>query len=213
MTTAYVIGGDPQVSSMLARAGIDLLDKSRPADILVWTGGADVDPKYYGHTKHPSSYCAPDRDDFEMAYYRTARKDQLKVGICRGSQFLCVANGGTLYQDVDNHAIFGTHVCRYQNEFGGTVEFDVTSTHHQMQNPYLSQDGSKLNFRLWGSANLSSYRVSTAEGDYDEDHRDVEIVYWPDSHSLGFQGHPEYKSEQCRELFFICLERALKRIG
>ena len=119
-----------------------------------------------------------------------------------------MANGGTLYQDVDNHAIAGTHKCQYYNEFGQMVEFDVTSTHHQMQNPFLSQDGSRLNFELWGLANESGYRVSMAE-EYDDRHADVEIVYWPDTRSLGFQGHPEYQSEQCRELFFICLERAL----
>ena len=35
--------------------------------------------------------------------------NQLCVGVCRGSQFLCVMNGGLLVQDVGYHGVFGTH--------------------------------------------------------------------------------------------------------
>ena len=76
-----------------------LLDK---IDVLVLTGGADVDTARYGEKRSPKCG-APDleRDAFEFALVEAARKRRLPMlGICRGSQLLNVAFGGTLYQDL-----------------------------------------------------------------------------------------------------------------
>jgi len=59
------------------------------------------------------------------------------VGICRGSQFLTVMSGGRLFQDVSGHAIMGTHLIKFKD--GSSL--GITSTHHQMMNPfYLSKN-------------------------------------------------------------------------
>ena len=71
-------------------------------DLLILSGGADVDPARYGAKR--SKACARTdgvRDAFEFALVAAARRRRLPiVGICRGCQLLNVAFGGTLWQDL-----------------------------------------------------------------------------------------------------------------
>jgi putative glutamine amidotransferase len=78
------------------RALIDQIDG------VLLTGGGDVDPVFYGEDRHPTSYDAePGRDEFEIDLARRAvAKDLPLLAICRGSQVLNVAAGGTLVQDI-----------------------------------------------------------------------------------------------------------------
>lgn len=71
-------------------------------DGLLLTGGGDVDPVFYGEQRHPTVYDAePGRDEFEIDLARRAMDADLPVlAICRGSQVLNVAAGGTLVQDI-----------------------------------------------------------------------------------------------------------------
>jgi putative glutamine amidotransferase len=71
-------------------------------DGLVLTGGGDVDPVFYGEERHPSVFDAePGRDEFEIDLARRAMQADLPLlAICRGSQVLNVAAGGTLVQDI-----------------------------------------------------------------------------------------------------------------
>jgi putative glutamine amidotransferase len=71
-------------------------------DGVLLTGGGDVDPVFYGEERHPTSYDAePGRDEFEIDLARRAvAKDLPLLAICRGSQVLNVAAGGTLVQDI-----------------------------------------------------------------------------------------------------------------
>ena len=67
-------------------------------DALVLSGGADLDPASYGAEPHPKTvgYKA-ERDRFEIALCRGAlERDMPVLGICRGTQILNVACGGTL---------------------------------------------------------------------------------------------------------------------
>ena len=71
-------------------------------DGVLLTGGGDVDPVLYGEPRHPTVYDAePGRDEFEIDLARRAMAADLPVlAICRGSQVLNVAAGGTLVQDI-----------------------------------------------------------------------------------------------------------------
>ena len=71
-------------------------------DGVLLTGGGDVDPVFYGEERHPNSYDAePGRDEFEIDLARRAvARDVPLLAICRGSQVLNVAAGGTLVQDI-----------------------------------------------------------------------------------------------------------------
>jgi putative glutamine amidotransferase len=78
------------------RALIDQIDG------VLLTGGGDIDPVFYGEERHPSVYDAePGRDEFEIDLARRAVAADLPLlAICRGTQVLNVAAGGTLVQDI-----------------------------------------------------------------------------------------------------------------
>lgn len=83
---------------LLPQAGEDPSALSA-VDGLVLAGGADVDPAGYGHAPHEKTVSRPERDLFEFALLREARRRRLPVlGVCRGMQLLNVALGGTLTQ-------------------------------------------------------------------------------------------------------------------
>jgi len=69
---------------------------------LMLTGGDDVAPAHYGEPTHPAVVeVEPERDEFEIALVREARRRDLPIfAICRGVQVLNVAFGGSLVQDI-----------------------------------------------------------------------------------------------------------------
>jgi len=71
-------------------------------DGLLLPGGEDVDPACYSH--ETQSWCgrvSPERDEVEIALARWAMADGLPLlAICRGTQVLNVALGGSLHQDI-----------------------------------------------------------------------------------------------------------------
>lgn len=81
---------------------------------LVVLGGADIDPACYDQELAADNlyYVDPAADRFEIELVREAVTRRIPVfGICRGSQILNVALGGTLIQDLGtglhNHEITG----------------------------------------------------------------------------------------------------------
>jgi putative glutamine amidotransferase len=85
-------------------------DSPRPRaedfDGILFTGGEDIDPSYYGEKqRHASVYVNQPRDEFELALLGRALARRLPIlGICRGAQVINVKFGGTLYQDLPSEA-------------------------------------------------------------------------------------------------------------
>ena len=153
--------------------------------LVVFTGGEDVDPSLYGDFQHESTMSNLNRDKVEEEFYKHAFLYGVPmVGICRGSQFLTVMNGGKLVQDCDNHAIAGTHTITAK---GKVNTIDVTSTHHQMMIPVG-------NFNVLAHANgLSShYQKANVKVIPKEAVEEPEVVWYPNTGSLAVQFHPEY---------------------
>jgi putative glutamine amidotransferase len=74
-------------------------------DGLLLTGGADIDPARYGRPNEASHDIEPERDALEAAAWAAADARQVPVfGVCRGFQAINVFAGGTLIQDVSDHA-------------------------------------------------------------------------------------------------------------
>jgi len=94
-------------------------------DGLVLTGGADIDPTFYGQAAHAETVgTVPERDQFEIALVNAAIERELPVlGICRGMQLINVARGGTLRQHLPEHFGHGEHR-RVVGSFDG-AEHDV----------------------------------------------------------------------------------------
>lgn len=199
----YVVGGGYAYERMFKQAGYALATSMQEADLLCFTGGADVSPELYGE-ENVGSYCSPERDKHEEQVFDWAyANDVPMVGICRGGQFLNVMNGGKMWQDVDNHAISGTHkaVCKYWGEIM------VSSTHHQMMRP--SADGEQI---VWAS--LATYKLNAEGLDKLGDlpmGDDCEVVYYKDTKSLCYQPHPEIVNEghECRKHFLMLVDKLM----
>lgn len=180
---------------------VELVDNMEDAEVVLFTGGEDVDPSLYGKEKHSTTRSNIIRDRAEKEVFDKVRPDQVCLGICRGSQFLCVMNGGLLVQDCENHALYTTH--RIMPLMGNTM-YHITSTHHQMQYPY------NLYNNDYHVLYVSERRSHYYEGDgIDEDtirqYGEPEIVaYHVDGkpNCLAVQGHPEMipESPVCDEI-------------
>jgi putative glutamine amidotransferase len=75
-------------------------------DGICLSGGPDLDPEAYGaRIRHAElGPTEPSLDAFELALARQGLERQMPLlGICRGSQALNVACGGTLHQHVEGH--------------------------------------------------------------------------------------------------------------
>ena len=79
-------------------------------DLLILTGGEDVDPSLYGESPSPKLGCVNAvRDRFETSVLAAAVRHQVPVfGVCRGMQLMNVFFGGTLYQDLPSEFAFKT---------------------------------------------------------------------------------------------------------
>ena len=185
----FIHKGSVQYRALFEGLGFEIVSEA-DSNLVVFTGGSDVNPMLYGQTLHPYSQVSVNRDEDDIkCYLRNLHKP--KVGICRGGQFLHVMNGGSLYQDVDNHAIRGTH--KMQCKSTGN-EWDVTSTHHQMMAPDAGI--------VMGVARETSYVDSSInfENVRSAIEQDVEVVIHPKA--LCFQPHPEfYGADSTRECF------------
>ena len=119
----------------------DPVDYIDVVDGLIFTGGADVDPAAYGAPNSGSSFESI-RDTYEFELLDAALEAELPLlGICRGLQLLNVHVGGSLHQDVPEHARYDadsaarTHsisiesASRLSLMFGSSIE--VNSLHHQ----------------------------------------------------------------------------------
>lgn len=80
----------------------------RRADGILVLGGGDVDATLYGHTDPVPNEYGKDRraDDREIDIIRTGiAGDAIMLHLCRGSQLLNVACGGSLIPDLDPHTL------------------------------------------------------------------------------------------------------------
>lgn len=159
------------------------------ADLVLFTGGEDVDPSMYDAPRHPFTRSNLARDRREIMDYWAAKQLGKKlIGICRGAQFLCVMAGGDLVQHQANPSM--VHPI---TTLDGR-ELLVTSTHHQAQWPYLLEEGKEYKMLGW-SVGMSPFhhdgeQLEIVLGAVDGD-KEAEVVYYPHIKALGIQPHPE----------------------
>lgn len=135
-------GGMPVVLPPLAPSEVpSLLDR---LDGICLSGGPDLDPAAYGaRERHVElGETEPVLDHFELAVAREADRRGVPVlGVCRGSQTINVARGGTLHQHVEGHrqselASIPTHDVAIAPDSAtgritGATRLEVNSFHHQ----------------------------------------------------------------------------------
>lgn len=182
--------------------------KSGRINGILLTGGSDVNPARYGQkpcyfTQHPDNA----RDFTELAAMRYAREHKIPVlGICRGSQVMCVSQGGTLTQDIrlyleplhthgsTDHEVYVTKGARTLPRACQGSTMQVLSLHHQcVDNP--------------GRGMRIAARASDGV---------PEAIESVDGLMLGVQFHPEmyaYRDEQAFSIFRWLVETAARQMG
>ncbi len=186
-----IVGGGYAYGRMFERAGYQLVASVEEADIVQFTGGSDVSPQLYGEHSHESTWNSEHRDAEEQAVFRQCvEQGKFIAGICRGGQFLNVMNGGTMYQDVFNHAIAGTHPVM---DLNSGEEFPCTSTHHQMmrigrKGTLLAQSSEMRSTIKLHMTPLGQKRSLLIDKNQETE---AESIYYPETRSFCFQPHPE----------------------
>jgi putative glutamine amidotransferase len=169
-------------------------------DGLLFTGGGDVAPAYYGEA--PDERChAPERErdlfEIHLAGAALARRTPI-LGICRGIQLINVAGGGTLYQDIACRPGTLPHHSSSHRErrklihavrilpgtrlhaIIGVTQLTVTSTHHQFVKDLAP------GFRI----TAESLEDGIVEGIERPEHPFLVAVQWHPERM--YQDHPEH---------------------
>ena len=175
-------------------------------DGILFAGGDDVDPKYYGEEiKFDNVETTPERDVFELALAELLKNDPRPIlGICRGSQLLNVAFGGTLHQHIDGHR---------QDERGAINLRAAKITEGTLLRELAEADDIKTNsFHHQAVKDVAPGFVVAARAD-DGTVEAIEPAERTDRFFLAVQWHPEYfyKTDKCAANIFEAFVRAAKK--
>jgi gamma-glutamyl-gamma-aminobutyrate hydrolase PuuD len=165
------------------------VDVKNPKDIdlVLFTGGEDVNPAYYCENIGKFTSINKSRDDKEIDTFHKFKGYSFLFGVCRGSQLLTVLSGGKLIQHVEGHCKDHSMVLNNRSSY------NITSSHHQMLYPF---DLNEKNYELIA---YSEYFQSKTylNGDNEEielpkNFLEPEIIYYKSTNALVIQGHPEW---------------------
>ncbi len=120
-----------------------LPDEDIHYDGMIFCGGSDIHPKYYGEEIDGSVKIDEERDRTEITLMKKFMQTGKPIlGICRGMQLLNVALGGTLIQDIPQvqehrregaieltHEVIAKKGSLFEETYG--QRFCVNSYHHQ----------------------------------------------------------------------------------
>jgi putative glutamine amidotransferase len=169
-------------------------------DAIVLCGGDDVDARRWGEANHPSVVLVPaERDEYEIAIVRAAvDRDVPLLGVCRGSQIMNVALGGTLEQHIPDTPGRGKH------DGGARHEIDVAPGTLLAR---FASRGAVNSYHHQAVGRVApGLRVSARSAD-----GAVEAVEGPGCFCLGVQWHPERDGNDAplgRELFRALVQAA-----
>jgi putative glutamine amidotransferase len=163
-------------------------------DILVFSGGEDVHPSYYGEQGPNRGWFNRERDEQEISILQNIGKKifpKKVLGICRGHQLLNVYFGGNLVYDIattygEGHEYIHPLVWREETPFNSFLQV-TNSMHHQG----LSRIGENYNYRILAIEPKT---------------RIVEAILWSDRY-LGVQFHPESLSNDLATKFREVMEK------
>lgn len=166
-------------------------------DMAIFPGGADVSPSLYNENKCSRTVCNPALDERHKKYFdaiiqhnaNPENKQVLMIGICRGAQLLTALSGGRLIQHVTGHMMFNHNDEIRTSE--GTIK--IMGDHHQMMYPY-DMEPDEYELLGWSKTRGSSTYLDGNDSEIIgmKLRKEAEIVYYPKTHCLCIQAHPEW---------------------
>lgn len=217
----YITRGDYGVINFLVSLGFERVANVYQGDMVVFPGGADINPFLYGEVRDRTTAVDYAADMADIAALRSTGVYQAKLGICRGAQFLNVMVGnGSLFQHVTDHGVANGHIIKpYNHERILTKVLDanlqttisVTSTHHQMM---IAGDDADILYvanqamEKHTPGYVRKYEVEKRKETWD----DNEVISYPNQMTLCYQPHPEYigpYNRDNKELFIGLMNKFL----
>ena len=163
-------------------------------DGIVFSGGGDVDPAYWGALQHPETAIDEARDTSELMLMKAAfAADLPTLGVCRGMQVMAVAAGGTLHQHLPDLIGHERH-----RAASGTDPLAADASAYGRHDVVI-RPGSRAHALLGAHATVNSFHHQAVDnpGEFTAvgwcpDDRVIEIIE-SDSlrFALGVQWHPE----------------------
>jgi GMP synthase-like glutamine amidotransferase len=202
--SVYIVGYAPKYAQMFVNNGWFVVDRLEEADIMLLTGGPDINPKLYGEDPHPLTRYVTNVDDRELKAVSGCTIPI--VGICRGAQLLNCLAGGSMYQHVDGHNN-GHHPMSILEGKRANTRIEVSSTHHQMMIPGPGAS-------VLACAEISTVRDTVVEGEvqtlFRGAEKDPEVLLYPKEKFLCYQPHPElFDTKHLCQIYFLELVEAL----
>jgi len=191
--------------------GTDVLES---LDGIVFAGGGDVDPSYWGAEKHPETDVDAARDDSELMLMRAALEMDLPIlGVCRGMQIMAVVAGGRLHQHLPD--LIGHEGHRAAS---GTDPLAADASAYG-KHDVVVRAGSQAHQLLGGRLTVNSFHHQAVDNPgaceavgWCPDDRVIEIIEHPElSFALGVQWHPERTPDL--RVFAALAEAAADRAG
>lgn len=152
-------------------------------DKIILIGGQNVDPKFY----HEENMAEDDdflreRDDFEFAVIDEAIRQKKPIfSVCRGTQLMNVALGGSLNQAIENH---------WQDEPSDYLQHPMTVKDNTKLAEIYGQETAINSFHHQSIKELSPFLDVIAKDPNDGTIEAVESNH-KDINFLGVQWHPE----------------------
>ena len=184
---------------------VKTIKRNSDIDLILFTGGADVNPQQYGEKTGQYTHYNDERDDLEInTFYKFTGVP--KLGICRGAQLLTVLSKGKLIQHVENHT--KSHKISIVN-FG---TFTIPSTHHQMMYPYQLPE-EDYDLKAWSTNFLSTTYLNgnNQEIKLANNFLECEIIEYLRNKSLCIQGHPELGNDDIKNVTLHLINNFLKK--
>ena len=199
-------GGIPVIIPPTTKGAQSLLAR---LDGIIFSGGADIHPEYYGGNADNPNLLPHDRlrdqVELELIKHAITMKDLPILGICRGAQLLNVALGGSLLEHLPDHIDDDIH----RDDDGLWITHDVHVTEGSKLADVM---GAKLVHTMSGHHQALG-RIATSltvtASSVDEIVEGVELQTHP--WCLGVQWHPEITAandETQQRLFNVLVKRA-----
>ncbi len=183
-------------------------------DGIMFSGGGDIDPAYWGAERHPATDVDPARDTAElMLMKRALEMDLPTLGVCRGLQVMAVAAGGSLHQHLPDLIGHDRH-----RAAPGTDPLAADASAYG-RHDVVVQHGSRAHALLGPHLTVNSFHHQAVDDPgtfvatgWCPDDRVIEIIEDPDrTFALGVQWHPERTGDL--RVFAALADAAARRSG